>query len=785
MNVLDVRERALVRRAGQTQRLRRVQLSPDLTACLLFAALVLIFFAPAATLQGVFYFGDASHHLARLAYSAERLRAGELGLWNPYLSLGGSHAGDPAALAWYPINLLLALLLPIHAAYNYVVLVHVLLAALAMYLLARAWQQTSAGALLAGVVYAFSGFAVAHLQHLNILIALAWLPLIFYYAESLLVTARVQYLALAGIALALQILGGHTQIVLYGALALAAYIALELLIMWRAGQRRAAARVAFGMIGAFALALGLAAVYIVPFVELWDFIGHTGDVSWKRATTFSLLPERLITFLFPFWFGGSVWRAEVGRDSLLELTGYVGILPLALAPFALTHPARRRAIFLLVLTVGALLLALGRYAPAYALVYPLPVIGTVRAPARWLALVTFGFALLAGFGLDALRGHAADAVRRRVGVAIVALLVALVPATLLAGASAAFGAPTLQDPATLAALVTILSAAGVIALWVRRMGSKRMRLVLTVAVVAADLFFFSASLWYNRVAPLTIYTQLASTAQPIVQDSEQPRLLYWGNRFRTRLKQGKLESYVQVTRGALGGSLPMQFEVRALHGYLREAPPYRNLFRTINKEKDFGALGARVAAMFGARYVLTQRQLDAPELQLVAQADGVNLYRYPDVQPRAFIVSQARALASPRAALNAIKRGDFDPRRTVLLDAPAPELNEVVTPSARAVIQVDESERVVLHSQSDAPGYLVLSDTFYPGWRATVDGFPAPIYRANALVRAVPIGAGSHRVELVYDPLSVKIGAAISGGTSLLLLALVAMRWRTFRSFRR
>jgi uncharacterized membrane protein YfhO len=82
-----------------------------------------------------------------------------------------------------------------------------------------------------------------------------------------------------------------------------------------------------------------------------------------------------------------------------------------------------------------------------------------------------------------------------------------------------------------------------------------------------------------------------------------------------------------------------------------------------------------------------------------------------------------------------------------------------------------EPERVVISANLAADGYLVLTDAHYPGWRALTDGLETPIYRADLLFRAVYLPAGQHRVEFIYDPLSFKLGAAIS---LVALLGLVA-----------
>ena len=82
-------------------------------------------------------------------------------------------------------------------------------------------------------------------------------------------------------------------------------------------------------------------------------------------------------------------------------------------------------------------------------------------------------------------------------------------------------------------------------------------------------------------------------------------------------------------------------------------------------------------------------------------------------------------------------------------------------------------ERVTVEVETGAPGYLVLGDAWYPGWRATVDGAPAPIERANLLFRAVPVPAGTHTVQFTYRPLSVTAGATISAAALLALFVVL------------
>jgi hypothetical protein len=131
-------------------------------------------------------------------------------------------------------------------------------------------------------------------------------------------------------------------------------------------------------------------------------------------------------------------------------------------------------------------------------------------------------------------------------------------------------------------------------------------------------------------------------------------------------------------------------------------------------------------------------------------------------------VSESRRAASDSAAFALVKHPDFDPRRSVVIEVDGPRMPEGPLGASRATIVHEEPDRVVVDTASDRAAWLVLNDTFAPGWKATVDGHPVPILRANGLVRTVALDAGRHRVAFVYVPSTVKLGAAIS------LAALVA-----------
>ncbi len=163
------------------------------------------------------------------------------------------------------------------------------------------------------------------------------------------------------------------------------------------------------------------------------------------------------------------------------------------------------------------------------------------------------------------------------------------------------------------------------------------------------------------------------------------------------------------------------------------------------------------------------------EFMLAFRSHTVAMWENSSVMPRAFIVHRAE-IADDTAMLTRMWKLDFDPRRVVLLTDGAPLALEQVD-SARERVEIAEyqPERVVLNVRADARGYVILADSWYPGWEVTVDGVPAPIHRADFIFRAVAVEAGEHTVVFEYRPGSFAWGVAISAAS---VAALIVLLWK-------
>jgi len=177
--------------------------------------------------------------------------------------------------------------------------------------------------------------------------------------------------------------------------------------------------------------------------------------------------------------------------------------------------------------------------------------------------------------------------------------------------------------------------------------------------------------------------------------------------------------------------------------------------------------GLQLLRLGALTHVLALHDLAPSGLLPVATEPGffpeqVQVFRVPDALPRARLVPAARMGTEGETAAR-LADPEFDPQMEVLLDdgpAEAPS-TMAVGPSAVKIVE-EQPDRIRIETTSDAPAWLVLADTWDPGWHATVDGEPAPVRRANLAFRAIHLSAGSHVVEQLYRPTSVLVGASVS-----------------------
>ncbi|MDP2727038.1 MAG: YfhO family protein [Dehalococcoidia bacterium] len=387
-----------------------------LAGLLVLAGLVFVF--RGALLKGlVFQETDTLVYYYPVLTEVRRaLQQGTLPLWTPYIYGGFPLFADGESGALYPINLLLLLLTSPEGTLLWLGPLRVGMAALFMYMYVRTIGLGSLGSLVSALVFAFGGFTIAQLHHLNLSSGALWLPLILllveraYRAKGL---ARAWAIVLAGVAFGLQSLALHVQVSLMTVLFLALYVAFRSWAFPIGSLLRRLGLMVGTLAGTAGLGLGLAAVQWLPLYELSRFSPRAPGLGYSQALEYALPPVNLITLLSPYFFRGPQ-RTSWAIWSSWETAIYVGVVPLLLAAVAVLWGRNRWTAFFAGTGLLSLLLAMANYLPLnlHYLLYRLPWFDALRAPGRFSYLFTFSLACLAGFGAPWLANRR-DAARPR------------------------------------------------------------------------------------------------------------------------------------------------------------------------------------------------------------------------------------------------------------------------------------------------------------------------------------------------------------------------------------
>ncbi len=721
-----------------------------------------------------------AYYYPMLRYGFDQMRAGALPLWNPHQLAGVPLLASPIVGFLYPLYVTF-LFLPPATAITVDIVLHLAIAGVTMHLLCRALGMRAPAALVAGIVFAFQGGMMIKLHYPSYLASVAWMPAIFLLTHRILERPTPRRCALLAATFGVSLLGGHgLQFAYFTAWTLVPLVAYGVVRRWRHAGARVALRATAVLACAFGLGVALAAVRLVPAAEL-------ARESWRPPGS---LPIEVSASMSadPSIFLRNLVSAEPSPHPQLGLAypgvlreGYVGIVPLALALAGVVlWRARGMALAIAGIGAGSVLYAFGPHAFVYPILYHLPGGSWFRGPDR--ALVVFGFAVavLCGAGLDEI-GRRSSAWRPALGALAIVAIGAL---------AAARG-----TGAWLAVLYCAVAAA-LVGWPARALRGHRARSALALAIAALVL----VDLW--RGTPVhgalpsqlgTYFARLDPFVREVLGAQGLERTYIWAS-FRP---DDPLYFFSDVAKaGQVHGLwLPTDYEGLAsarIERYLRFQAP--GAFLEGWPIDPFGYVplhlapsNVRLASLLGIRFFLIQdsdkeRYLD-PSLdverawRLVRREAGVSLYEDPHAVPRAFVAPSIVTIEEPDRLLDRLSA--IDPLQVALVEQPVavpPAAGGTAGPS-QARISEYRPGRVVVET-SGPPGLLVLTDQYYPGWQATVDGEPAPILRADYLFRGVPVPAGDHRVEFAYRPATFRTGATIS---SLALAAILAVSLASLR----
>lgn len=719
-------------------------------------------------------------------------------LWNPLLGNGTPLLANLQSAVFYPPNLL-PLLLPVEHGLTASIVLHLMLAGLFMYVYTRRGLGLNPfAAAVAALTFMFSGYLVGRTQFITMVHTAAWIPVTLFLCERITAgsptgTAALKNTLWLGVVLAIQLLAGHAQLWYYNLWLAGGYVLFR---SWQTansnGSRDWAAvvRPIWQAGSAVGLSLLLAAVQLAPTLEFMLQSPRSNGAEQTFALTYSFWPWRLITLLAPDFFGHPARANYWGYANFWEDHAYAGILPVLLAAVAVRRawrvrpgrPYHRVIPFFAGLIPISLILAMGWNTPFYLWVFnTIPGFSYFQAPARLLIWYTVAVAVLAGIGAHVFTLPARHRpFWRRLLVAGIGLVVAGVAGSLVvSGRSQTFLTATAA-----AGLWFVLSVAVLLfyPAFTARHFYRPAWQWLALALVALDLLVAGWPL--IPTAPAQLFHTPAASAEFLKSRPGSYRFLVdagyeyttkFNRYFRFNTFGPRDVAYWQTFRESLAPNTGIYAELPSANNddplvtgrwqqlvtLLRQASPRQQV--KLLQLMNVGYVVGGQAGVGPVRY----------------RHGDTTIRQVPDPLPRAYFVAQHYPVKNDAAAIARLTAPDFDSRQEVVIikdtaTALPANTGNPATVNNPVPVPVNELSPTELLLTVDAPasGYVVLTDTYFPGWQATVDGQPAAIWPANLAFRAVAVSQGTHRLQFRYRPRGFTVGLWVS--TVSLLGVLVA-----------
>ena len=686
----------------------------------------------------------ADQVLPWLQFQATSWHAGRAPLWDPYNWGGQPLVGRMEPGAAYPLNwILFAWPLDDDGRLSwkvldwYFVLIH-LVGVLGCYWLCRDLKRSRAASVVAGVIFGLGGYVgtIGWPQKVN---SAVWTPFVLlFFLRAIRGRRPLASSSLSGGFLGMALLGGHIQV--------PAILGLTMAGLWVYHLFRSAGtrwRVLAQCLVFTAGVLLVGALQILPAVEYGmhavRWVGAPAPVGWGDTVPFtvhqefSLHPVQLLGVVFSHWFH--------------DTNQFIGLVALSMAAIGVSVYWRVKAVRMTTaVALGGLLFAMAGSVNLYGVLYSiLPLLDKARTPVTGIHLFHFGVAVAAAYGTDACLGM------RLRGLPVV-------------GHAVRF----------LVALGVLLGLIVVAFLTVRPQAEREYDGLLIGAVVALLLAMLLRGWRNGKVSQRTAPVLLVLLLMVELGNSTGFDFKHWSQGGELLRNPKKFEDVAAMIRSSPGpvrvetDNSIFVFNFGELFG-IDQLNGHSGLTSNVYR---LGADYGRFRDLYGASLYVGRQPSREGEVEVYSRPDGVKIYRDPNVMPRVWTVHNLVRLEEKADIGESLRKTDF--RREAFLCQTPPEL-EQCGGHDQAVLSLRGTATVTMSAEMRCKGMVVLADTYYPGWKATVDGNPVPIYELYGAIRGVVVGSGRHVIRMVYRPWTVILGAVLTG-LGLIGLAAAAIR---------
>ena len=702
---------------------------------------------------------------------ADALRNGELLQWTPMIYGGFPVFAESQGGFLYPLNLVIWYLLSPVTAMNFYIIFHALLMGAGVYLLVSNITKNKLVSIPAAMAASVCGsIIVGHTRHMNSLTAIVYLPMLIYIVELFLKTRKISWGLVFGILLGFLILGGHPQHTFISGFFAIVYLFTRLLTDKRSGPKISAKENSYKIAGFLALALVICLVVgiaqINSTLEILPYTERGQNLSAEFTGQGSLPFNGFMTFIYPYYFGNAGDDSYHSRDIYLfwEYFYYCGVIIFLLSIYGAVKMWKRAEFRSYIRTFAIIallsyLLALGENLGLYKIFLMFPFTNSFRFPARWFVGTELSILVLSGFGVLAL-------VERFSGIR---------------NPAAKSGKKPLPKGTPKAPAQVTTEKASI---------SVQYKTVLVISLLAVFEIFIVAGRQVTT-ADAAVYLNPPSYVNKIVE-TNKPVLS--ANRFfsvgwkdylleafdRSRGWEGKQDLFglgaklIPPELGAYWGAPSIDGYFLLVPNYIYEVwansnnPGVMSKTTGLDKANIFHPAPKfnRMLKMFSVKYVASAWPFSQP-YQPAWDSAGVKFYEMPDTVTKTWVVSKVQAYPTADDNFNAksLITDDFDPWSLAYVNGTAPNLPPDSRNGTAEILKYDNHSVTI---KANAPGFVVLNDTWYPRWKAYIDGAEVPVYKTDVMIRGVVAPKAGTIIEMKFDKGNVFILSIISYLTVLL-----------------
>ena len=806
----------------------------DILAVLTFFFSAVLFFYD--IFEGRFLFTErdlAPYFIPPRFFWVESIKHGSFPLWNPYQFSGHPFFANPQHAILYPFNGLF-FLLPFDVAFNAIIILHFFLGGLFTYFFLKDLKVNSTGALISGLIFMLSGYLLSVHSLLTILLSSVWTPLIMMFFRRAINGQGFRNEIFTAISITLSFLGGGIEIV-YGnffvLLIMVIFSSFPYIEFVGDKPRRykflCSVPIYWGRIRSLVvvciLFLFLSAVQLFPFFELFHHSIRGNGISYQEATIWSFAPKDVLLFFLPDAYGYFLDMKKYWVTQCWFKTLYTGGLPiiLSLIFFIAPHPplsssgerirefGKERRLFFILMSFS-IFLSLGRYNPLYPFIFKyIPFFSGIRYPVKFLYILILVLSITAGLGFQGLTELSKESEDKKYKNLFIVfpLTCGFLLLFLVLGHKEIEHFLKLMEfdfPQANHLTVNLFNAKrfffylALFFLLIRVGHEVKWRVwtkVLLVFFLTADLF---GNMGFYGKEETSNYFQKTRILEMISSDKGNFRTVSTGKTIAADTPVLVADTNpLTILKEKHHPSMNLLYLLHDVWGVdvirLRRVD---DLYKAFTSTPSIYA--TQFINLYGVKYIVSVTPLEENhQLELIyARLEGlqgqrkdllkentIKLYKNRSPILRGWLVKDFKVMDS-EAVLSRITSKDFNPDKEVLLEeeprweeqslTPARTKESKGLPKSSVEFISETNNRLLLTVEAQEKAFLVLNDTYFPGWQAFVDAKRTKIYRADYTFRAIPLNAGTHRLEFVYDPMSFKLGAGV---TLLGILGCIGMGW--------